>query len=308
MIEVRDLRVDYDQVCAVRDLTLTIGSGEIFGLIGPNGAGKTTTLRTLTGLIEPTYGDIILDGVDIGQNPEAADQVVGFMPDFAPLYDDLTVWEFLDLFAASYNIPKDRRADVIGLYLGLVDLNGKRDALTSSLSRGMKQRLMLAKTLVPEPKVLLLDEPASGMDPHGRALLKDIMRRMRTAGKTVIISSHILSEMADFCTSVGIMERGQLVLSGQVEEVARRVLGQGKVVVEVIAGQDRVEEVLAGSAKVGSVERDGDHFVFPFDGGAVEASELLSKLVASGIGVASFTRKTGDLEDVFLKVGAREVS
>lgn len=307
MVEVRNLRVDYDDVCAVRDLDLTVAPGEIYGLVGPNGAGKTTTLRALVGLVEPTYGDIHINGVDLDQHREAAVQVTGFMPDSAPIYDDLRVWEFLDLWAASYQVPRERRGAAIEQQLELVDLTGKRDALTAGLSRGMKQRLMLAKTLIPDPDVLLLDEPASGVDPYGRALLKDVMRRLGGEGKTVIISSHILSELSEFCTSVGIMEQGRMVVTGTVEEIAQRVLGALEVTMKVISGHELVDVALAQCPQVAAVNRDGSAYEFQFSGADEQAADLLAQLIGAGARVASFAPKKRDLESVFLKVGAREV-
>ena len=186
MIQIRDLRVDYDNVCAVRDLSLEVAPGEVCGLIGPNGAGKTTTMRAMIGLIEPTYGEINVMGVDVREHPQDVCRLVGFMPDFPPVYEDLMVWEFLDLFAASYGMPRDRRPFEVGRHLEMVGLAEKRDALVVELSRGMRQRLMLAKTLIPEPRALLLDEPASGVDPQGRIDLKNILRRLGDEGKTVL--------------------------------------------------------------------------------------------------------------------------
>ena len=308
MIQVRNLRVDYDSVCAVRDLDLEVRPGEVYGLIGPNGAGKTTTLRALVGLLEPTYGEVLINGLDIDHQREEATRLIGFMPDSAPVYDDLTVWEYLDLWAASYLIPPERRAETIRRHLELVDLTEKRDAMTGQLSRGMRQRLILAKTLLPEPEVLLLDVPASGVDPFGRALLKDIMRQQAAAGKTVIISSHILSELSEFCTSVGIMEKGVLVVSGDVHEVATKVFGAAEIVLDVVSGGELVEGIVAADGRAGPVKREGAAFVFTFTGGPPEASELLTALVAAGVRVASFAPRQEDLEAVFLKVGAREVS
>jgi len=308
MIQVRNLRVDYDDVCAVHDMSIDIGAGEICGLIGPNGAGKTSTLRGVLGLVEPTYGDVYINGIDIDLHSEEATRVVGFMPDSAPVYEDLTVWEFLDLFAASYLVPASVRPATIDYYLQLVDLTEKRSAMTAGLSRGMRQRLMLAKTLLPDPQVLLLDEPASGVDPYGRALLKDVMRHLGSQGKTILISSHILAELSEFCTSVCIMERGHIVTSGNVADVARQALGQAEISMEVVAGADSVEAILSAQSIVGPVRRQGDLFEFPVDGGAQEASTVLAALVSGGVGVASFSRKKEDLEAVFLKVGAKEVS
>lgn len=308
MIQVRDLRVDYDDVCAVRDLSLDIGPGEVYGLIGPNGAGKTTTLKALMGLLEPTYGDIFLNGVDIRESREKAERIVGFMPDFPPIYDDLLVWEFLDLFAASYGIAPANRMGVIDHYLAAVDLTEKKFAVTAGLSRGMKQRLILAKTLLPEPKIIILDEPASGMDPHGRALLKNIMRQVSAEGRVVLISSHILAELSEFCTSVGIMEKGRLMLSGRVDEITDKVLGQAEMLVEVVAGAEALPELLAANGRCGPAKAAGDVYSFAFHGGPGEAGDLLSALVSGGVKVASFGRKKEGLEEVFLAVGAKEVS
>jgi len=308
MIQVRDLRVDYDTVCAVSDLSISVAAGEVYGLIGPNGAGKTTTLRALVGLLEPTYGDILLDGIDLATHREAAVATVGFMPDFSPIYDDLMVWEFLDLFAASYHIPRERRKAVINEYLDMVDLTEKRDALTLGLSRGMKQRLMLAKTLLPDPKIVLLDEPASGMDPHARIMLKQILKRLGAEGKAVVISSHILAELSEFCTSVGVMEKGRMVVSGRIEEIAGRVLGQAEIVVEVIAGMEAALAALQADPRVSEIHHEGDRLAFLLAGDREDAGEVLAELVKAKVRIASFGRKKEDLEDLFLKIGAKEVS
>jgi ABC-2 type transport system ATP-binding protein len=308
MIQVRELRVDYDDVCAVRDLSLDIPAGEVFGLVGPNGAGKTTTLRTVVGLLEPTYGEVHLNGLDLSTHREEAVRMVGFMPDFAPVYEDLTVWEFLDLFAASYLIPPDQRREAIDKQLELVDLTEKREAMTATLSRGMRQRLLIAKTLIPEPRIVLLDEPAAWLDPYGRALLKDILRRLGSEGKTVLISSHVLAEMSEFCTSIGIMEKGRMMVSGRVEEVAERVLGRAEAWVESLGDDAACANLLEADPRVSSLRREGASLVFGFDGGPEELSDLLRDLVRAGVRVASFGRRKEDLEDVFLKVGAKEVS
>jgi ABC-2 type transport system ATP-binding protein len=309
MIRLRNLRVDYDDLCAVRDLSLELGAGEVCGLIGPNGAGKTTTMRAMLGLIEPTYGEVELAGVDIRERPQDACRVVGFMPDFPPLYDDLLCWEFLDLFAASYAIPKARRRDLVELHLERVGLTEKRNTLAVELSRGMRQRLMLAKTLLPEPQVLLLDEPASGMDPQGRINLKNILKQLGSEGKTVLVSSHILAEMTEFCTSVAIMERGRMVVSGTIDEVNAQVMGASIIVVEVVNPDDELQSQLATKPFVARpVKRDGELFEFPFQGDREQTSELLADLIRSGVKVVSFSRRRQGLEELFLKVGAKELS
>jgi ABC-2 type transport system ATP-binding protein len=308
MISIRDLRVDYDNLCAVRNLSLEVAPGEVCGLIGPNGAGKTTTMRTMLGLIEPTYGEIEIMGIDVREQPQEVGRLVGFMPDFPPVYDDLFVWEFLDLFAASYRIPRWERPELVDKYLAMVGLSEKRNAPAVELSRGMRQRLMLAKTLIPDPQVLLLDEPASGVDPQGRIDLKNILKRLASEGKTILISSHILAEMNEFCTSVAIMERGEMVVSGRIDEVNARIMGESFLSVEVLGDPEPLLQVLAGDEKAGLVERKGSALEFRYRGGAEEASELLTRLVSGGVRVASFARRKENLEELFLKVGARELS
>jgi ABC-2 type transport system ATP-binding protein len=308
MIRVRDLRVDYDNLCAVRDLSLEVQPGEVCGLIGPNGAGKTTTMLAMLGLIEPTYGTIELAGVDMRERPRDACRAVGFMPDFPPLYDDLLCWEFLDLYAASYFIPRADRPAVIDRALELVGLTEKRSTMVVELSRGMRQRLMLAKTLIPDPQVLLLDEPASGLDPQGRIDLKHVLKRLAVEDKTVLISSHILAEMSEFCTSVAIMERGRLVVGGSIAEIQERIMGGAVLVIEVLGDAAPLESIVANDPMAGPVERNGDVLAIRYRGDAEQASDLLAALVRGGVKVASYTRKKEGLEELFLKVGARQLS
>jgi ABC-2 type transport system ATP-binding protein len=308
MIRITDLRVDYDNVCAVRNLSLKVAPGDVCGLIGPNGAGKTTTMRAMLGLIEPTYGEIELAGVDMREHPRDACRVVGFMPDFAPMYEDLQCWEFLDLFAASYFIPRPERRELVDRYLNMVGLTEKRKALIAELSRGMRQRLMLAKTLIPDPQVLLLDEPASGMDPQGRIDLKNILKQLGAQGRTVLISSHILSEMSEFCTAVAIMEKGRMVVSGTIDEVNARVLGSGVIEVEILGAEDAFLRLVAEDSHADAVERRNGLYAFRYRGNVEQASVLLTRLVSSGVRVASFARRKEGLEELFLKVGAKELS
>lgn len=308
MISVDELRVDYGNFCAVEELSFSVAEGEVFGLIGPNGAGKTSTMRALVGLLTPTYGAINIAGFDIREEPQAVGQVLGFMPDFPPVYEDLLVWEFLDLFAASYFIPKPRRQSEIVHRLEQVGLTERTNSLVGSLSRGMRQRLMLAKTLLPEPKVLLLDEPASGMDPHGRAQMKQVIRDFANDGGTVLVSSHILSEMDEFCTSIGIMERGEMIVTGKVDEIAAKVLGESILEIELVSGADGLLKVLAQHQIDAEPDDSNRRFAIPFDGDDRAASDLLAKLVNAGVRVSSFSRKHESLEDVFLQIGAKELS
>ena len=308
MISVDELRVDYGNFCAVEELSFSVTEGEVFGLIGPNGAGKTSTMRALVGLLTPTYGAIHIAGFDIREEPQAVGQVLGFMPDFPPVYEDLLVWEFLDLFAASYFIPKPRRKSEILHRLEQVGISEKTNSLVGSLSRGMRQRLMLAKTLLPEPKVLLLDEPASGMDPHGRAQMKQVIRDFADEGGTVLVSSHILSEMDEFCTSIGIMQRGQMIVTGKVDEITEKVLGRSILEVELVSGGDGLLKILARHGIDAELDESKQQFAIPFGGDDRAASDLLTELVNAGVRISSFTRKRESLEDVFLQIGAKELS
>src|ERR1044071_8978507 len=223
MIQIHHLRKQYKDLVALHDLNLELNAGDIFGYIGPNGAGKTTTIKMLATLLTPTAGTAYVDGVDVVRNPEAVRAVLGYMPDFFGVYDDIKVWEYLDFFAAAYRIPRHKRPQIIDDVLTLTDLNVKKDAYVESLSRGMKQRLCLAKTLVHDPKVLLLDEPASGLDPRARIEIKELLKELKAMGKTIIISSHILPELADFCNKIGIIEKGQMIVAGDVGEIVKDV-------------------------------------------------------------------------------------
>jgi ABC-2 type transport system ATP-binding protein len=308
MIRIHELRVDYDNLCAVRDLTLEVGPGQVCGLIGPNGAGKTSTMKAMIGLLEPTYGEIELAGVDMRENPRDAARLVGYMPDFPPLYEDLLCWEFLDLFAASYDIPRAARPVAIDRVLDLVGLAAKRTAPTAGLSRGMRQRLMLAKTLIPGPQVLILDEPASGVDPQGRIDLRNILKEQAAIGKTVLISSHILTEMTEFCTSVAVMEKGSLVVGGKIEEVQRRVMGASLLAVEVLGEHEAFLKIMDEETDVGPMLLKEGRYEFRFEGDVEAAAELLTRLVGRGVRVASFARRKEGLEELFMKLGAKELS
>src|SRR5215470_4446793 len=234
MIQIRHLRKQYKDLVAVRDLNLELEPGDIFGFIGPNGAGKTTTIKMLATLLIPTAGTAYVDGIDVVRNPELVRSVVGYMPDFFGVYDDIKVWEYLDFFAASYRIPKDKRPQIIDDVLALTDLTVKKDAYVESLSRGMKQRLCLAKTLVHDPKVMLLDEPASGLDPRARIEIKELLKELKKMGKTILISSHILPELADLCNKVGIIERGEMIVAGDVNDIIRQVRGHHTLEIRVL--------------------------------------------------------------------------
>ena len=300
----------YDRTVAVGGIDLAIDQGEIFGLVGPNGAGKTTTLRMLATLLRPDAGTAEIDGWSVTRNPDEVRRVLGFMPDAFGVYDDMKVWEYLDFFARCYGLPAAGRRRMIGDLLELVDLGDRRDAYVQDLSRGMQQRLCLAHALVHDPQVLLLDEPASGLDPRARVELRELLRELRSMGKTIVISSHILPELEELCTSVAIVDRGQVLAQGRVGEIERRLrfgavlrvrlLLEGD---ELVAARDR----FAAEADVASATILPDGTVeLGFRGDDAAAARLLAEVVAAGLPVASFARAASDLEELFLQVTADE--
>ena len=252
-IETINLTRQYGKLTAVDALNLQVPAGSLFGLIGPNGAGKTTTLRMLAGLLDPSSGEIQINGSSTNGGWQDVRRQIGYMPDFFGVYEDMLVWEYLDFFARCYDLPAQRRQRVTDELLELVDLNEKRDAFVQSLSRGMRQRLCLAHTLVHDPAVLLLDEPASGLDPRARVEMRELLRELGAMGKTVIVSSHILAELAELCDSIGIIERGQLVTSGTVEEISRQAQ-QGRIIrLKSLSETEAIKEYLKNQPGVGQI-------------------------------------------------------
>ena len=303
LLIIEHLRVDFPEVVAVNDLSLTVGAGDVCGLIGPNGAGKTTTMRAISGLQEFTRGSVKVAGHELAREPDEMKRCLGFMPDFCPVYEQLTTTEFLDHFARAYDVPN--RAQRIGQCLELTWLTEKRDALCEELSRGMKQRLVLAKTLLPDPQVLLLDEPASGLDPLGRIELRKILLQLRDAGKAVLISSHILTELSGFCNTAAIMERGRLVTCGGISELGQK-MGSRKISVKWRAdGGPALEILKAAGAK--NLESSPLGATFDFEGGADALDELLKSLVTRGVRVTEWRGIGDDLEQIFLQSGAKEL-
>ena len=296
----------YDRTVAVAGIDLAIDQGEIFGLVGPNGAGKTTTLRMLATLLRPDAGTAEIDGWSVTRNPDEVRRVLGFMPDAFGVYDDMKVWEYLDFFARCYGIPGARRRRMIGDLLELVDLADKRDSYVQSLSRGMQQRLCLAHTLVHDPQVLLLDEPASGLDPRARVELRELLRELRSLGKTIVISSHILPELEELCTAVAIVDHGQVLTHGKVADIERQLRFGAVLRVAILGDGDAVEAArahFAADPRVASATAlDGGVIELGFRGDDEAAAELLAGAIAAGIRVASFARAASDLEELFLQV------
>src|SRR4051794_2957161 len=300
----------YDRTVAVAGLDLDVAAGEIFGLVGPNGAGKTTTLRILSTLLVPDAGDAEIAGASVRRNPNDVRRVLGFMPDSFGVYDDTKVWEYLDFFARCYGIPADRRRRIIGDLLELVDLGPKRDTYVQGLSRGMQQRLCLAHTLVHDPEVLLLDEPASGPDPRARVELRELLRELRSLGKTILVSSHILPELEELCTSVAIIDRGQVLAQGRVAEIERRLRAGAVLRVRVLGdpgAADTARDWFGTQPDVASASVLPDGTVeLGFRGDDAATARLLAAAVGAGFPVVSFARAASDLEELFLQVTARE--
>ncbi len=308
IVETKGLTKKYGNLIALNELDLNIEEGSVFGFIGPNGAGKTTTMRILTTLLRPTAGKAWVAGHSVTDDPRSVRRVIGYMPDFFGVYEDMRVWEYLDFFAACYEIPAHIRAGMVDDLLALVDLQHKKEAFVESLSRGMKQRLCLARTLTHDPQILILDEPASGLDPRARIEMRELLRELKNMGKTIFFSSHILSEVADICTTIGIIEAGRLVAYGNMEEMKRqlrahrliqiRVLGEVTPLQEFLLTQPDVHRIVStpeADLPAGTVRID-------FSGDDEALSGMLARLIGQGLPVISFSEQTGDLEDVFLQV------
>ncbi len=302
MIELTDFTKHYGEFIAVDGLNLKIDAGEMFGFIGPNGAGKSTTIRFLATLLKATRGEGTINGHSVTRDPLGVRRSVGYMPDNFGVYDGMKVWEFLDFFAVAYQIPRDRRKQVISDVLELLDLTHKRDDFVNGLSRGMKQRLCLAKTLVHDPPVLILDEPSSGLDPRARMEFKALMKELRRMGKTILISSHILSELADCCTSVGIIERGQVLLHGPIDEVYRRIRRNRLIEIKFVDRMDIGLSIIRSMPETRDVRVEDHRATIELQADDAKVAELLEQLMREGVRVRSYADKDPTLEDVFMLV------
>ncbi|MEC9373212.1 MAG: ABC transporter ATP-binding protein [Planctomycetota bacterium] len=303
MIEMRGVTVRYGSLVALDSLDLDLRAGEAFGYIGPNGAGKSTTMKILASLLRPSAGSARVDGMDVTKEGEKIRRIVGYMPDFLGVYDDLTVDEYLQFFAAAFGIAKKKRSSVVDGVLELTDLGEKRHAMVDSLSRGMQQRLGVARVLIHDPKVLLLDEPASGLDPRARIEMRSLLTELRRMGKTIMVSSHILSELHEMCSSIGVIEKGKLLLAGTMAE-AFEMAGAG----------ERIEIRLengGGAGALAALEKDSRVVKVGREEGAllVELAPgehghhfLIEALVKEGARIQAFTPRQHKLEDVFLRL------
>jgi ABC-2 type transport system ATP-binding protein len=305
MIECRDLTKKYHELFAVDRLTLKLERGDVYGFIGPNGSGKTTTMRMLATLLNPSWGEASVCGYSIYTGSKEIRRCIGYMPDFFGVYDDMKVTEYLEFFAAAYRIQGPDRRKKVDQVLDYVDLGYKRDALVTSLSRGMTQRLGLARVLLHEPQVLLLDEPASGLDPRARIEMRELIKQLRKENKTIMVSSHILPELADICNKIGIIERGKLIWNGTVEAAIQEV--RGKAVFTVSVGPERNDEAarkLRAFAEVESVEFDTKTHALDvrLKDGFEDGSFIPERLVQAGFRLKAFKEKEINIEDVFMRI------
>ena len=302
MIETHDLTKVYGDLYAVNRVNLKLERGDVFGFIGPNGAGKTTTMRILATLLNPTFGEAYVCGYSIYTNPREIRRLIGFMPDFFGVYDDMTVMEYLEFFASSYRIRPPKRRKICEEVLELVDLAFKRDALVTSLSRGMTQRLGLARVLLHDPQVLLLDEPASGLDPRARIEIRGLLKELRNMGKTILVSSHILPELADICNKIGIIERGEMLVQGDVTEVMAKVRGNVVLQVAVAEDLDRAARILDDHQDVDSVDQKDGVLEVVLREGVSDYTFIPELLLQNGLKLRMLREQEISLETAFLKL------
>lgn len=305
MLEIRNLNKKFGKFQALNNMSMMIDEGELFGFVGPNGAGKTTTMRIVAGLLAADSGEVLLDGENVLFDNRRLKGKIGYMPDFFGVYDNLKAIEYMEFFASIYGIV-GREARSLSLELmELVNLAGKEDCYVDTLSRGMKQRLCLARSLVHNPELLILDEPASGLDPRARFEMKEILRNLREMGKTILISSHILPELAEMCSQIAIVERGRLVVQGSVDEITCRVNDSQPVLIKVLENQENALQLIRENPHVQSVSYTEEHISVILRGGEREQAELLKYLFERQIPVCDFHQADGNLESIFMEITGR---
>lgn len=302
MIEVKDLYKKFGRTVALQGITLEIKKGQIYGFVGPNGAGKTTVMSILATLLTPTSGTAKVGGYDCVKHPREVRRLIGYMPDFFGVYDNLTAYEYLDFYGASYGLSPKERQRAIPQMLELVQLTHKTDEYVDMLSRGMKQRLGLARCLIHDPEVIILDEPASGLDPRSRIEMREILKVLRETGKTILISSHILPELAEMCDTIGIIESGKLVATGKVEEIYRKMRAQRLLKIRVLDKWEPLLARLRSAPEVSNAVREDDHIIISFNGSDSEQAALLQTLLIEKYPIIAFSEMEGNLEDIFLEI------
>lgn len=302
MPEIKNLKKAYGNYHALNGLDMSIPEGSLFGLVGPNGAGKTTTIKIMSGLLMPDEGEVLIGGYDAVRNPEKVKELIGYVPDSFGIYDNLTVKEYMEFFAAAYGLEGLTARKRCTNLLGQVGLDDKLDFHVNSLSRGMQQRLCLARALIHDPQFLIMDEPASGLDPRTRYEFKELIRELHDAGKTVLVSSHILSELSQMCTDIGIMENGKMVLCGDMEDIMARIEGSNPIRITVMNGMRDAVAIMKRNPNVKTISQNGHQFLLNFDGTREDEAALLEQLIAADIPVREFVREPGSLETYFMQI------
>lgn len=302
MLKIHNLTKEYGKLTALDGLDLEIKKGELFGFVGPNGAGKTTTMKIVAGLLTADRGEVCVGGVDALNDNKGLKSKIGYMPDFFGVYDNLKVIEYMEFYASIYGIEGKQAKKHCNELLELVQLDDKVNHYVDGLSRGMKQRLCLARSLVHDPELLILDEPASGLDPRARFEMKTILKNLIDMDKTILISSHILPELAQMCTSIGIIEKGKMVLKGTVDNIMANLNASNALVMRFQSNQENGIKVLKDNKRVSNISILGNKISIAFNGTAVEEVALLASLVHNDVGVSSFTREEGNLESLFMEI------
>ncbi len=307
-VKIVNIQRHFGKTRAVDDITFSFSSGHIFAFVGPNGAGKTTTMRILATLDDPTEGNAYIDGVSLVDDPEKARRLVGFMPDTLPAHRDMTVHDYLDFFARAYGLRGAKRLSVVDSVEQFANLKGIRDKLLPALSKGMKQRVSLARTLVHDPPVLVLDEPAAGLDPRARVELRELLKVLADRGKAILISSHILTELAEICNGAVIIEHGKILRAGSMEQILAGGSPHRLVVVRATEGTEALQRELLQLPGVGEVRAAGEELEFHLDGGDEMQSSILAHLIGKGLRVIEYRQRQIDLEDVFMNVTKGDVT
>lgn len=302
MLEIKELIKNYGKFTAVDHLTFSVEKGAVCGFVGPNGAGKTTTMRIMAGLLKATDGSVMIDGVEATKNPRALREKIGYMPDFFGVYDNLKVTEYMDFYAGAYGIAYKERGPIIDNLLEIVNLSNKKESYVDSLSRGMKQRLCLARSLVHDPELLILDEPASGLDPRARVEIKEVLKQLQGMGKTIIISSHILPELSEMCTEICIIDDGKLAAQGSVQEIMQKLSQKRIIHVQPLGEMEKLIGILKEQPTIHSIVENSRDVDFDFSGTNEQLADVLKQLVLADIPLLSFKEKEGNLEEVFMQI------
>lgn len=306
MLRVENLYKRFGDFLALDGLNMNVRKGELFGFVGPNGAGKTTTIRIISGLLSATGGDVWVDGKRVGKEIQVLKNHIGFVPDFFGVYDNLTVMEYLEFYGAAYQIPVREQKKRAGEVLDLVNLKDVEERFVDALSRGMQQKLCVARALLHKPPLLVMDEPASGLDPRTRREFKDMLKQLRQMGYTILISSHILSELADMCTGIGIINKGRMVLQGDIEEILLSIDSSNPILITVYKNLQEAVELVHRHPLVSRVSIDGNVISVLFSGNKEEEADLLNQLIGAGVMLTSFGREHGSLESVFFAMTEAE--